>query len=113
MRTKPDYNLLIKAEKIRFQSDFSSSHWLHQLLCKYEEQDMNKLRRDAFNKVLNCAINFGCKAAIKLSKEYPEAAGFPNFIKLKNNNWNKTCNSILSNFDEHISNRFCYMRNGD
>lgn len=117
MKRDFDYNLLIKAEKVRYQSDFSSSHWLHQVICKYAEGMPVKLRRDAFETVLRIAINVGCKAAIEKSLEYPEAAGFPQYIDLShseiNGRWSEVKEEICNNFEWHLKNRFGYLRQGD
>ena len=114
MKKDVDYNLLVQAERIRFQSDFSSAHWLHQLLSRYENGITNKLRRDAFESVLRAAINHSCTAAIKLANTFPKAAGFPEYINLtSDSNWDKTALQILNNFDKHISNRFRYAHDGD
>lgn len=109
-----DYNLLINAEKIRFQSDFSSSHWLYQVLDIYQTGLSSELKRNAFEHVIRTAINYGCKKAIEISNTYPTEAGFPTFLNLDNiGNWDETCHWILDNFEEHTLNRFSYLRDGD
>ncbi len=113
MNKNIDYNLLVQAERIRFQSDFSSAHWLHQVISDYERGIRNKLRREAFETVLRVAISSGCKFAISKANTYPPIAGFPSYTKLSNRGWKSVCKSILNNFDEHESNRFKYVKDGD
>lgn len=96
MKKNVNYDLLVRAEKIRFQSDFSSAHWLHQVISEYERGFQNKLRIEAFEKVLRTAINCGCKKAIELAQTYPDIAGFPNYIKLSNKLWKKTAQAITN-----------------
>lgn len=108
-----DYNLLVQAERIRFQSDFSAAHWLHQVLSRYEIGIKNQLRRNAFESVLRTAIHSGCSAAVKLAATYPAAAGFPTYLKLSNPGWKKTAKEILNNFEQHEFNHFRYVREGD
>jgi hypothetical protein len=114
MREFVDYNLLIAAERVRFQSDYSSGHWLHQVLGKYEQGMPIKIRRDAFEAVLRCCINAGCEAGILLAQTFPPAVGFPQYVKLEaNDNWKRTCNLVLENFERHKFNRFRYVVDGD
>ena len=108
-----DYDLLVKAERIRFQSDFSSAHWLHQVLCQYELGISSQKRRETYETVLRVAINHGLKKAIDLANAYPKTAGFPQYLKLEEENWRETCSSILENFGTHEFNRFKYVREGD
>jgi hypothetical protein len=89
MKKNVDYNLLVQAERIRYQSDFSSAHWLHQVISDYERGIEVKIRREAFESVLRTAINLGCKAAIKLANTFPVYAGFPQYLKLSNQGWKK------------------------
>lgn len=109
---KIDYDLLVQAEKVRYQSDFSSAHWLFQIICKYSEIKPCKLR-DAYEKILRIAVKFGCKEALTHSKTYPEFLNFPQFLNLPEVGWDKTRKSILKNFDDYIQNRFSYLREGD
>jgi hypothetical protein len=115
MRKNLDYDLLIKAERIRFHHDYSSSHWLFQVICIYEQGIKNKLKRDAWESVIRTAINAGCKKAIELSKTYPDAAGFPDYLNLTEDPeaWQAVCYTILNNFEQHKLNRFPYLRDGD
>lgn len=108
-----DYNLLVAAERIRFNSDFSSAHWLHQVISEYERGIANKLRNEAYEKALRTAINAGCKAAVKLARSYPEIAGFPSYLTLKGGNWADTCEYINKNFKKHAEHRFSYLKRGD
>lgn len=108
-----DYGLLIEMERVRFQSDFSSSHWLFQVIEKYRQGMPSKLRRDAFEAVMRCAKNCGCRAAVELAGSYPPAAGFPGFLSLSNAGWDETCRIVLGRFDQHIENRFRYRHEGD
>ncbi len=108
-----DYNLLIQAEKIRFQSDFSGAHWLNLVISKYSEDNMRPKIQEAFETVLRIAIKFGIKAAVAKIQEYPPFLGFPTYLQLDNQNWSKTQNLILNNFETHLKNRFGYLRDGD
>lgn len=110
---KCDYSLLVAAERVRFQSDFSSAHWLHQVISVYERHPQNPLRREAFEKVLRCAINAGVTAAVKLAATYPDVAGFPTYLKLSNRGWKRTATAILNDFKQHEFQRFYYVRDGD
>ena len=113
MRKHIDYNLLVQAERVRFQSEFSSAHWLHQVLSIYEQGLASQLRREAYEKVIHCAITSGCKAAIALARTYPAAARFPQYMWLEDApDWKDTQQAVLSNFPEHESNRFKYVRDG-
>lgn len=114
MRKNVDYNLLVQAERIRFQSDFSSAHWLHQVLSMYEQGMKNERRRLAFEAVIRVAINFGCVAAKELMQTYPAAAGFPTPIPLEEpSNWKETQRRVLDHFRQHEFDRFRYVREGD
>jgi hypothetical protein len=110
---KCDYSLLVAAERVRFKSDFSSAHWLHQVISIYELSPQNPLRREAFERVLRCAINSGVTAAVKLAATYPDVAGFPTYLKLGNRGWKKTATAILNDFKQHEFQRFYYVRQGD
>lgn len=108
-----DYNLLVQAERIRFRSDFSSSHWLFQVLSKYELGMTGVFRREAFESVIRSAINSGVRSAVKLAASFPDAAGFPDFLELgEPNNWEQTKLNITNNFSKHEFNRFKYVREG-
>lgn len=113
MRANVDYDLLVRAERVRFHSSFSCSHWLFQTISKYEQGMSSKLRREAFESVLRCAINFGATAAVKLARTYPEEAGFPNFLRLPSEGWKETSKAILGDWERHEMNRFKYVREGD
>lgn len=113
MRKFVDYSLLVAAERVRFQSDFSSAHWLHQVISDYEQGMQNKLRREAFERVLRTAISSGCLAARKIAATYPDIAGFPTYLKLPGNGWGRVKKSILDDFSKHERNRFHYVREGD
>lgn len=110
-----DYTLLFQVERIRYQSDYSSSHWLHQIISIYERGIVNKLRLEAFEKVLRTAINCGVKKSVELSLTYPSIAGFPQYLKLDNdgNEWKETQNWIEENWEFHLKNRFGYYKQGD
>jgi len=109
-----DYNLLVQAERVRFQSDFSSAHWLHQVISRYEQGISSPLRRDAYEKVLRCAVKAGLRAAVKLAATFPPEAGFPQYLRLKGGpEWRKTRQAILNDFDRHKFNRFRYVREGN
>lgn len=109
-----DYNLLVQAEKIRYQSDFSSAHWLHQVISKYERGITFPKIREAYECVLRVAINGGIKKAIEHAKTYPRLLGFPDYLLLENNEkWGSTQDFILGDFDKHIWRRFHYLRQGD
>lgn len=114
MRKNVDYNLLVQAERIRFHSDFSSAHWLHQVISMYELGIQNKLRLDAFERVLRCAIKFGVRTAVELSRTFPDVAGFPQYLRLAGGpQWKKTKRAILDDFQRHTQERFRYVREGD
>lgn len=109
-----DYTLLCQVERVRYQSDFSAAHWLHQVISIYEQGIVNKLRREAFEKVLKTAVNCGLKKAIKLSLTYPSIAGFPQYLKLDGGaEWKETQNWVENNLELHLKNRFGYFRQGD
>lgn len=113
MRKNVDYDLLVRAERIRFSSSFSCSHWLFQTISMYERGMTSKLRREAFESVLRCAINFGVPAAVKLSRTFPDAACFPDFLRLPSAGWKETSKAILGDWKRHEMNRFKYVREGD
>jgi hypothetical protein len=108
-----NYNLIVAAERVRFQSDFSSAHWLHQVISMYERGMHNRLRREAFESVLRTAINVGCREARTLAESYPVYAGFPQYLRLPSKRWKETQQAVLADFDQHTRNRFGYMREGD
>jgi hypothetical protein len=109
-----DYTLLCQIERVRYQFDYSSAHWLHQVISMYERGIVNKLRLEAFEKVLRTAINCGVKKAVELSLTYPSIAGFPQYLKLKNyEEWKNTQDWVKNNLEFHLKNRFGYLRQGD
>jgi len=112
MKPKIDYSLLIQCEKIRYQSDFSSAHWLHQVISKYESGLRPKVA-ETYEIILRTAIYSGVKNAIEKSKEYPLFLGFPSYIELDNSEWDKTKQWAADNMEFHLKNRFGYLRDGD
>lgn len=113
MKKNVDFNLLVEAEKARYKSDFSSAHWFHQVISTYERGIENPLRRDAFEKVIRCAIRSGLLKAIELANTFPDMAGFPSYINLASEGWSDVQTWVNDNFEAHIRNRFGYMRDGD
>ena len=95
-----DYDLLIKTEKIRYQSDFSGAHWLLQVMAKYQELPECKMK-DAYEKVLRIATKFGCKKALEKANEFNKTRGFPGFpifLNLENETvcWNKISKEVIN-----------------
>lgn len=115
MNKNVDINLLIAAEKIRHQTDYSSAHWFHQVLCVYETGISNKLRLEAFESVIRAAISSGVPKAIELAKTYPPIAGFPDYLFLGDNDevWREHQKWAKCNSEILIKNRFGYLRDGD
>lgn len=113
---KINYNILIQAEKIRYQTDYSSAHWLHQIITSYQCMYPSKTR-DAFEEILRIAINSGPKKALEKAKKYNKMSGFPgfpNFLNLdEDEEWNQTKNWVIQNWDFHLKNRFGYFKQGD
>lgn len=109
-----NFNLLIEAEKIRYQSDFSGSHWLCQVISKYESCITSYRIREAYENVLRIAIHCGISKAKETSEKYPDICGFPKYLDLKEeDSWNKTKKFVNENWDFHLLNRFGYRRDGD
>jgi hypothetical protein len=111
-----NYDILIQAEKVRYQSDFSSAHWMHQVISNYMEMKPSKLR-EAYEKVLRIAIKFGTKRALKEAEKYNKMKGFPGFpsyLLLDDyDEWKETQEAVLVNWEIHLKNRFGYFRDGD
>jgi hypothetical protein len=111
-----DHDLLAKAERIRYQSDFSSAHWLHQVISIYTELRAGKVR-DEYAKVIRIAINNGIKEAISYAEKLPSCLGFPGYLFLRNKGWRKVRTTILdeNNWNIHLQNRFghLYRHEGD
>lgn len=116
MKNDINYDLLIQAEKVRYQSDFSSAHWLHQVICRYIEMRSSKLR-ESYEKILRIAIKFGTKKSLKEAEKYNKISGFPGFPSYLflgyNDEWKRTKEVIVADWDFHLKNRFGYLRDGD
>lgn len=97
-----DYKLIIDAEKVRYQSDFSCSHWLFQVIASYQEMQPCKMR-DAFESVLRVASKSGIKKALELAEDFNKKKGFPGFPQFLNldggEEWEKTKEAILKDWN--------------
>lgn len=113
MKKNIDYNLLVEAEKARYNADYSSAHWFHQVISTYEQGIVNQTCREAYESVIRCAIKSGMKKAIELAETYPTIAGFPSYINLASDGWCDVQDWVKKNFEDHLRNRFGYLRNSD
>ena len=113
-----DLALLYETERVRFQADFSSAHWLYQVLAIYEGGIANDRRRNAFEAVMRTAKNVGCRAAVDLANSYPAAARIPRFLPdlegaEGERQWDEARAGVLADFDAHLRNRYSRRHEGD